>query len=61
MYEKLHSVLIWSLKRGCSVDVTNHIDRTKTKGLYIPRKVPGYSVYTSTIFKGVYNEQGKVY
>ena len=42
------------------VDVANQKDRTQTKGLYIPLKIYGYSVYTSTIFNGVYTEQGKV-
>ena len=42
------------------IDVTNHTDQTQTKGLYITRKVYGYSVYTSTVFKGVYTKQGKV-
>ena len=42
------------------VDVENHTDQTLTKGLYIPLKIYGYSVYTSTIFIGVYTEQGKV-
>ena len=48
-------------KRGRFVDVANHIDLTQTKGLYIPSKVSGYSVYTSNFFNGVYTEQGKVY
>ena len=39
------------------VDVANHTDRTRTKGLYIPRKVYGYSVYTSTVFNGVYTKK----
>ena len=42
------------------INVTNHTDQTQTKGLYIPRKVSGYSVYTSTVLNGVYTEQGKV-
>ena len=41
-------------------DVTNHTDQNRTKGLYIPRKVSEYSVYTSTVFNGVYTKQGKV-
>ena len=42
------------------VDVEDHTDQTQTKGLRIPRKVYGYSVYTSIVFNGVYTEQGKV-
>ena len=42
------------------VDVANHTIWTQTKGLYINREVSGYSVYTSTIFNGVYTEHGKV-
>ena len=42
------------------VDIVNHADQTRTKGFYIPRKVSGYSVYTSTVFNGVYTKQGKV-
>ena len=39
------------------IDVANHTYRNQTKGLYITRKVSGYSVYTSTIFSGSYKEQ----
>ena len=60
IYEKLHSVLIWSPQRGRLVNVANYTDKTWTKGLYIPRKVSGYSVYTSTFWNGVYTKQGKV-
>ena len=42
------------------VDVANHTNLTWTKGLYIPRKLSRYSVYTSTVFNGVYSKQGKV-
>ena len=42
------------------VDVANHTDLNRTKGLYIPRKFSGYLVYTSTVFDGVYNKEGKV-
>ena len=42
------------------VDVTNHIDQTRTKGLYIPRKACVYSVYTSTIFNSFYTKEGKI-
>ena len=42
------------------VDVENHTDQTQTKGLYIPRKVSVYSVYTSTVFSSAYTKQGKV-
>ena len=45
---------------GRLVDVANHTDQTRTKRLYIPRKVSGYSVHTSTVFNGAYTEQGKV-
>ena len=38
------------------VDVANHTDQTQTKGLYIPRKVLGCSVYTSTVINSVYTE-----
>ena len=43
------------------VDVGNYIDQTQTKGIYVPRKVSEYSVYTSTVFNSVYTKQGKVY
>ena len=49
-----------SPKRGSLVDVTNYIDKILTKGLYIACKVSGYSVYTSTVFSGVYTKQDKV-
>ena len=42
------------------VDVANHTDRTWTKGLYIICKVSEYSVYTSTVFNGVYTKQGRL-
>ena len=42
------------------VDVANHTYQTQNKGLYIPHKFYGYSVYTLTVFNGVYNKQGKV-
>ena len=42
------------------VGVVNHTDQTRTKGLYIPRKISWYPVYTSTVFNGVYTKQGKV-
>ena len=42
------------------VDVAYHTDIIQTKVLYIPRKVSGYSVYTSTILNGIYTKQGKV-
>ena len=41
------------------VDAKNHTDRTETKGLYISRKVSGYSVYTSNHFSGFYTKQRK--
>ena len=44
----------------CLVNVANHTYQNRTKGLYIPCKVSGYSVYTSTVFNVVYNEHGKV-
>ena len=47
-------------KRGRLVNVTNHTDKILTKALYIPCKVSGYSVYTSTVLSGVYTDQGKV-
>ena len=37
----------------CLVDVSNHIDQTRTKVLYITCKLSRYSVYTSTVFNGV--------
>ena len=46
--------------RPCLVDVSNHTYQTRTKGLYIPRKFSGYSVYTSNFFNGVYTKKGKV-
>ena len=49
-----------SPKGGGLVDVANYTDPTQTKGLYIPRKFSGYSVYTSTFFNDVYTKQGKV-
>ena len=48
-----------SPKGGGLVDVANYTDPTQTKGLYIPRKFSGYSVYTSTFFNDVYTKQGK--
>ena len=42
------------------VDVANHTYQTHTKGLYIPCKLFGYSVYTSTVFNIVYTKKGKV-
>ena len=42
------------------VDDANHTDQTQNKGLYIPRKVSGYSVYTSTVFNVVYTKQCEV-
>ena len=41
-------------------DIANHTDQNRTKELYITRKVSLYSVYTSTVFNGVYTEEGKV-
>ena len=41
------------------VDVSNHTDQTRTRVFYIPRKVSGYSIYTSNVFNGVYTEQVK--
>ena len=60
MYEK--SIVYWYgvPKRGRLVDVKNHTDQTWTKWLFIPRKVYGYLVYTSTVFNGVYTIKGKV-
>ena len=60
IYEK--STVYWYVvsKSGHLVDVANHTYRTQTKGFYIPRKIPGYSVYTSTVFNSVYTKQGKV-
>ena len=60
MYEK--STVYWYAvpKRGCLVNVANHTDQTRTKGLYIPSNVSEYSVYTSTVFNGVYTEQFEV-
>ena len=49
-----------SPKGGRLVGVANHTDQTRTKGFYIPCKVSGYSVYTSTVFNGFYTKQGKV-
>ena len=43
------------------IDVANHTDLNWIKGLHIPRKVSVYSVYTSTVFNGVYTKQSKVY
>ena len=48
------------LKRGHLVEVANHTYQTRNRGLYIPRKVSGYSVYTSTVFNGVYTKQVNV-
>ena len=42
------------------INVANHTDRTRTKGLYIPSKVSGYSVYNSTVFNDVYTKQDKL-
>ena len=42
------------------VNVANHTNRTRTKGLYTPRKFSGYPVYTSAVSNGVYTKQGKV-
>ena len=42
------------------VNIENHKGQTRTKGLYIPCKFSVYSVYTSTVFNGVYTKQGKV-
>ena len=36
----------------CLVDVANQTYQNRTKGFYIPPKVSGYSVYTSTFFNG---------
>ena len=60
MYKK--STVYWYgvSKRVSHVDVANHTYRTQTKVLYIFRKVYGYSVYTSTVFNGVYTKKGKV-
>ena len=43
------------------IDVKNHTYQILTKGLYIPCKVSLHSVYTLTVFKGVYKKEGKVY
>ena len=60
MYENFTVYWYVVSKRGRLVNVANHTYLTRTKGLYIPRKVSGYSVYTSTVYNGVYTEQGKV-
>ena len=61
IYKKFHSVLIWIPQKGTSRWCRNHTGQTPRKGLYIPRKVSGYSGYTSTVFNGAYTEQGKEY
>ena len=60
MYEK--STMYWYVvsKRRIISDVANYTDQTRTKGLYIHRKVSGYSAYASTAFNDVYTKQVKV-
>ena len=53
MYENYIVYWYGVSKRGCLVNIANHTDQTWTKGVYIPRKFSGYSVYTSTVFNGV--------